>query len=97
MPPHSWEVIELNDGKGLGNLSEVGLEALNKYIRSRRKTGARKDTTMHNFMDTFNHLWDRSRPTVVEMARKIQRRTPKLMVMTEIEALVESLFLEDEE
>ena len=94
---HSWEVIELNDSHGLGNLSEEGLEALNKYIRSRRETGARKDSTMHNFMDTFNHLWDCSRPTIVEIARKIQRRTPKLMVMTEIEALVESLFLEDEE
>lgn len=94
---HSWEVIELNDSHGLGNLSEEGLEALNKYIRSRRETGARKDSTMHNFMDTFNHLWDRSRPTIVEIARKIKRRTPKLMVMTEIEALVESLFLEDEE
>ena len=94
---HSWEVIQLNEGYGLGNLSEEGLEALNKYIRSRRETGARKDTTMHNFMDTFNHLWDRSRPTIVEMARIIRRKTPKLMVMTEIEAVVESLFLEDED
>ena len=51
---------------------------------------------MNNFTDTFNHLWDRSRPTIVEMAREIRRRTPRLQVMTEIEALVESLFLEEE-
>ena len=92
---HSWEVIELNNGFGLGNKSEEGLEALNKYIRSRRETGARKDCTLNNFMDTYNHLWDRSRPTIVELSRNISRRSPKMMVMTEIEALVESLFLEE--
>ena len=94
---HSWEVIELNNSFGLGNLSEEGLEALNKYVRSRRETGARKDCTLNNFTDTFNHLWDRSRPTIVEMARQINRRAPRLHIMTEIEALVESLFLEEEE
>ena len=93
---HSWEVIELNDSHGLGNLSEEGLEALNKYIRSIRQSGARKDSTLNNFTDTFNHLWDRSRPTIVQLAREIRRRTPKLLIMTEIESLVESLFLEEE-
>ena len=62
-----------------------------------RATGARKDSTLNNFTDTFNHLWDRSRPTIVEMARNIRRRKPRLLAMTEIEALLESLFLEDEE
>ena len=94
---HSWEVIELNDGFGLGNLSEEGLEALNKYVRSMRETGARKDCTLNNFTDTFNHLWDRSRPTIVDMARQIKRRAPQLLIMTEIEVLVETLFLEEEE
>ena len=46
-------------------------------------------------MDTFNYLWDRSRPTIVEMERKIVRRKEKLLVMSELEALVESLFEED--
>ena len=94
---HSWEVIHSNDGYGLGGLGEEGLEALNKYIQSMRATGARKDSTINNFTDTFNHLWDRSRPTIVEMARNIRRRKPRLLAMTEIEALMESLFLEDEE
>ena len=94
---HSWEVIEMNDSFGLGNLSEEGLEALNKYVCSRRETGARKDCTLHNFTDTFNHLWDRSRPTIVEMARQINRRVPRLHIMAEIEALVETLLLEEEE
>ena len=86
----------MTDSFGLGGLSEEGLEALNKNIRNMRSTGARKDSTVHNFMDTFNHMWDRSRPKIVNMERKINRRSPKLGVATEIEALVESMFVEEE-
>ena len=46
---HSWEVIEMNEGFGLGNLSEEGLESLNKQIRHFREHGARKDLTSNNF------------------------------------------------
>ena len=92
---HSSEVIQGNDKYGLGSVSEEGLEALNKCIRSMREKGARKNSTLNNFTDTYNHLWDRSRPTIVEMGRKIQRRKEKLLVMSELEAVVESLFLED--
>ena len=53
------------------------------------------DCTKNNFQDTFHHLWDRSRPTIVEMERKIKRKKAKLIISTEIEALVESLFLEE--
>ena len=35
---HSWKVIELNDGFGLGDMSEEGLKALNKQIRESRIT-----------------------------------------------------------
>ena len=38
---HSWEVVELNNGFGLGDLSEEGLEAFNKHIRERRCHGSR--------------------------------------------------------
>ena len=40
---------------------------------------------------------DRSRPTIVEMERKIQRRPVKLVVVTQIETLVESMFEEEED
>ena len=73
------------------------LEVLNKHIRSIRSKGARKDSTIHNFTDVYNHLWDRSRPTIVEMERKIQRRPVKLMIATQIESLVESMFEEEED
>ena len=46
---HSWEVIEMNDGFGLGDVSEEGLEALNKLIRQMRTHGARKNSTVNNF------------------------------------------------
>ena len=94
---HSWEVMLQNDCYGLGSQSEEGLEALNKFIRRMRSSGARKDSSLHNFTDTFNHLWDRSRPVIVEMERKIQRRPAKLKVSTEIESVVESMFAEEEE
>ena len=71
------------------------MEALNKLIRSLRATGARKTSTLSNFTDTFNHLWDRSRPTIVEMEREIKRKRPKIVIATEIESLISSLFLED--
>ena len=86
----------MNDGFGLGDLSEEGLEALNKWIRRLRVGGARTSSTLFYFTDTFNHLWDRSRPTIVEMERQVKKKKSKVIIATEIETLVLSLFLEDE-
>ena len=93
---HSWEVVLLNNKFGLGNISEEGLESLNKYIRDFRRSGARKDNTFNNFVDTFHHMWDRSRPTICALERNIKKRKDKVMISTEIEALVDSLFEEDD-
>ena len=82
---------------GLGSQSEEGLEALNKFILRMRSSGVRKDSTLNNFTDTYNHLWDRSRPIIVEMERVIKRRPAKLKVSTEIESMVESMFAEEED
>ena len=76
---HSWEVIQMNDSFGLGDVSEEGLELLNKNIRQMKEHGARKVTTEDNFRDCYNHLWDRSRPTIVEMDRIIKRKDPKVI------------------
>ena len=94
---HSWERIMMNGGFGLGSESEEGLEALNKLIRKMRETGSRKTDTFSNFEDTYNHLWDRSRPVIVNMEREIRKHSAKLTIRTEIETLVESLFEEDDE
>ena len=93
---HSWEVIQLNEGFGLGNISEEGQEALNKYIRQFRSRGARKDATLHNFTDTFNHMWDRSRRKIIHLDRDINRRKQRILVSSEIESLVNSLFVEED-
>ena len=58
--------------------------------------GAKKTSTLFNFVDTYNHLWDRLRPTIVEMEREIRRKQPKVIIATEIDSLVNGLFLEDE-
>ena len=73
------------------------LEVLNKLIRRLRERGSRKTDTLSNFIDTFNHLWDRSQPTILEMRRKIKKEKPKLIIETEIESMVKSLFEEDYE
>ena len=107
----------MNDSFGLGDVSEEGLESLNKNIRQMKEHGARKVTTEDNFRDCYNHLWDRSRPTIVEMDRIIKRKDPKVIsfnsavlfflgisditfcqvvIATEIESLVESLFMEED-
>ena len=77
--------------------AEKGIEALKKHIRSIRSKRARKDITIHNFTGVYNHLLDRSRPIIVEMERKIQRRPVKLVIATQIESLVESVLEEEED
>ena len=77
---HSWERILMNDSFGLGDVSEEGLESLNKHIRQIKEHGARKVTTEDTFRDCYNHLWDRSRPTIVEMERNIKRRVNKVIL-----------------
>ena len=91
---HSADRIELNNCMGLGSIGEEGLEALNKWIRRMDQSGSRADSTTHRFTDIFYHLWDCSRPNIVEMERKIRRKKPKVVISTEIEMLVESLFLD---
>ncbi len=81
----------MNSVFGLGDMSE----ALNKQIRDRREHGARKNSNVNNFTDTFNNFWDRYRPTIVEMERVIKRKKQKVIISTDIEAMVESLFLEE--
>ncbi len=93
---HSWEKIELNDLKGLGSESEEGSESQNKFIRYMRVHGARKTSTQDNFHDTWSRLWRRSSPLVISLDREKQKRMAKIAVPCEIDALVETLFAEDE-
>ena len=61
---HSWELIELNDGRGLKCFDESGLEANNKILRSIRLKLARKTSQADNLQDVINRMWMASDPKV---------------------------------
>ncbi len=66
---HSAERIKLNDGFGLGSLSEEGLETTHKLVRRFRSLLARKTSLDDNLRDVFKHLWVRSDPVIRSHAR----------------------------
>ena len=61
---HSWELIEMNDGRGLKCFDESGLEANNKILRSIRLKLARKTSQADNLDDVINRLWLGSDPKI---------------------------------
>ena len=63
---HSWELIEKNDGKGLGEYTESGLEHCNKFLRFYRRNLARKISQVTNLEDCLTRLWLRSEPQTRE-------------------------------
>ena len=68
---HSWQVMERNGSRGLGHLSEEGLEALHKLVRRYRLTNARKTSLSDAIQDIMTRLLIRSDPTVRAAARVI--------------------------
>ncbi len=67
---HSWELIELNGGRGLKAWSWEGLEAYNKTLRLIRARLSRKSNQLVNLEDCFKRLWIRSDPLVVSEQEK---------------------------
>ena len=61
---HSWDLIRHNDGHGLGNFDEAGLEGCNKILRCIRKSMSRKISQDANLTDTLNRLWLNSGPVL---------------------------------
>lgn len=61
---HSWELIRNNDGVGLGEYSESGLEHNNKFLRFIRRNLARKVDQPSNLEDCLVRLWLRSDPKI---------------------------------
>ena len=61
---HTWELIEINDGVGLGALDEAGLEGCNKILRGIRTKLSRKTSQHANLMDTLRRMWVASDPMV---------------------------------
>ena len=61
---HSWELILLNEGFGLGSLDESGLEGNNKILRAIRSKLSRKISQQSNLVDSLHRLWLESDPVV---------------------------------
>ena len=61
---HSWELISNNDGRGLGDFTEGGLEHNNKFLRFYRRNLARKVDQSANIEDCLTRLWLRSDPLI---------------------------------
>ena len=59
-----WQLIQNNNGCGLGNLDEAGMEACNKELRSNRKNLSRKSSQEENLTDTLNRMWLGTDPIV---------------------------------
>ena len=72
---HSADLITLNDGYGLGNLSE-GLEANNKDIRNYLKLLSHKTSHLEQLTNVMSRLLERSDPCALN--RIIHSHPPKL-------------------
>ena len=61
---HAWELIEVNDCRGLKSWSEEGIESVNKHLRLIRTRLSRKNNQLINLHDCFSRLWIGSDPLV---------------------------------
>ena len=92
---HSWQRIEENGKKGLGNESEEVLESCNKLIRYYKKHGSRKMKVEHEFCDIFNHIWIASSPLLNALDPDKEQKKPKREDEKQVHDLIESMFLEE--
>lgn len=69
---HSWELIKMNNDRGLKNWDECGLEANNKILREVRLRLSRKTCQQDNLEDVINRLWLISDPKVNCIRTKLQ-------------------------
>ena len=69
---HSLELISLNDGYGLKNLSEECLEANNKDIRNYLQFLSRKTCPIDQLTDVMSRLLERSDPLITYSVTQCQ-------------------------
>ena len=58
---HSWELFERSGGDGVGELSESGLEANNKFMRAIHTRKISEEACPY---DTLSQMWDQSNPYI---------------------------------
>lgn len=69
---HTTERIIRNDGFGLKDISEQGLEGLHKILRNVRKDLSRKNSLYLQIQDVFKFMWTQSDPQVRAMRRRLE-------------------------
>ena len=89
---HSWERIEDNNGRGLGNESEEVLEACNKLVRYYKKYGSRTFGVEAQFTDIFYHIWLASSPILKRLDPEVKKKKPKRRDEVRVHDLIESCF-----
>ena len=94
---HFADVIQLNDGIGLGDVSESCLESSHKILRFASKHLARQEDNLKNAYDCFNHLWFLSDP-IVRSENESEEDSDDTEYDSELEsdgddALVQSFFI----
>ena len=72
---HSHQLIVMNHGIGLGELSEEALEANNKFVRRFLEMNSRKTSPQDQLEDVMGRLLERSDPYLLE--RKLNFRSAK--------------------
>ena len=89
---HSWERIQENNCKGLGNESEEVLEACNKLVRYYKKHGSRTFGVEVQFTDIFYHIWLASSPLLKRLDPDVRKQEPKRKDEVKVHDLIESMF-----
>ena len=69
---HSAERIIRNEGYGLKDISEQGLEGLHKILRNVRKDLSRKCDLYSQIQDVVKFMWTQSDPQVRAMRRRLE-------------------------
>ena len=101
---HSADLIALNNGYGLGELSEEALESNNKFIRNYASSRARKTSPDEQCFDVMARLLERSCPFQQELKKQFHatKRNSRKAVMKdnepvryEIDCIVNSIIISD--
>ena len=94
---HAGQLIEENDGYGLGNHAEHGIERSQAELKGWRLRGSRKTNFYDNMKDSLHHMTQASSPLLrpLDARRKKRNRAKKALDNSRngLRALVDSLFV----
>ena len=71
---YALDLVAMNGGRGLGELSEEALEGNNKYIRQFLEQNSRKTSPNDQLIDVMGCLLERSDPYLLERKLSYQQK-----------------------